>query len=53
VAHELLFAEMPCAGCRARTCPVAGHPCLSRVTVGDVLAALQRLAPVGAEAVAA
>jgi ADP-heptose:LPS heptosyltransferase len=53
VAHELLFAAVPCAGCRARACPVAGHPCLSRVTVGDVVAAVQRLAPVGAEAVAA
>jgi ADP-heptose:LPS heptosyltransferase len=44
VAHELLHVPVPCAGCRARTCPVAGHPCLAGVTPGDVLAALDRLA---------
>jgi ADP-heptose:LPS heptosyltransferase len=46
VPHELLFLDVPCAGCRARVCPVAGHPCLSGVTVADVLGALDRLAPV-------
>jgi ADP-heptose:LPS heptosyltransferase len=45
VRHELLFAEVPCAGCRARRCPVPGHPCLGQVTVADVLAALERVAP--------
>jgi ADP-heptose:LPS heptosyltransferase len=44
VAHELLYVDVPCAGCRARQCPVAGHPCLGGVTVGDVLAALDRIA---------
>jgi ADP-heptose:LPS heptosyltransferase len=44
VANELLHADVPCAGCRARDCPVLGHPCLSRVSVADVLAALDRLA---------
>jgi ADP-heptose:LPS heptosyltransferase len=48
--HELLFRDVPCAGCRARVCPVDGHPCLERVTASDVLAALERLAPVGAAA---
>jgi ADP-heptose:LPS heptosyltransferase len=43
VPHELLFAPVPCAGCRARVCPVEGHPCLSRVAPADVLAALERL----------
>ncbi|MDQ1636078.1 MAG: hypothetical protein QOJ32_2887 [Frankiaceae bacterium] len=33
-----------CAGCRARTCPVAGHPCLTVVDVDDVLAAVKMLA---------
>ena len=28
VPHEVLFAPVACAGCRARTCPVPGHPCL-------------------------
>jgi ADP-heptose:LPS heptosyltransferase len=44
VPHELLFVDVPCAGCRMRECPVPGHPCLGGVTVEDVLAALERLA---------
>ena len=50
VPHELLFVDVPCAGCRARVCPVEGHPCLGGVAVGDVLAAVERLAPVGVAA---
>jgi ADP-heptose:LPS heptosyltransferase len=46
VPLELLYVEGPCAGCRARVCPVAGHPCLGGVTVSDVLDALDRLTPV-------
>ncbi|HTJ75570.1 MAG TPA: glycosyltransferase family 9 protein [Acidimicrobiales bacterium] len=38
--------EIACAGCRARTCPVAGHPCLSSVPVAAVVGAVDRLAPV-------
>jgi ADP-heptose:LPS heptosyltransferase len=53
VPHELLYVEVPCAGCRARECPVAGHPCLEMVEVDDVLAAVDRLAPRATEAVAA
>jgi ADP-heptose:LPS heptosyltransferase len=45
VPHELLYVEVPCAGCRARVCPVPGHPCVGDVTVEDVLAAVERLAP--------
>jgi ADP-heptose:LPS heptosyltransferase len=48
VPHELLCVDVPCAGCRARVCPVAGHPCLGGVEVSDVLAAVDRLVPVGA-----
>jgi len=44
VPHELLFVDVPCAGCRARECPVPGHPCLEGVTVQDVVSALERLA---------
>jgi ADP-heptose:LPS heptosyltransferase len=44
--HELLFREVPCAGCRARACPVPGHPCLGDVAVEDVLGAVERLARV-------
>ncbi|MGI8440612.1 MAG: glycosyltransferase family 9 protein [Thermoleophilaceae bacterium] len=47
VAHELLGAAVPCAGCRARECPVPGHPCLAGVSVHEVVAAIDRLAPRG------
>jgi ADP-heptose:LPS heptosyltransferase len=50
VPHELLYVDVPCAGCRARVCPVEGHPCLGGVDVGDVLTAVDRLVPVGAPA---
>jgi ADP-heptose:LPS heptosyltransferase len=43
VRCELLIVEVPCAGCRARHCPVDGHPCLTGISVADVLAALGRL----------
>jgi ADP-heptose:LPS heptosyltransferase len=52
VPHELLYVDVPCAGCRARNCPVAGHPCLGGVAVVDVLRAVERLAPLAVEAVA-
>jgi ADP-heptose:LPS heptosyltransferase len=46
VPHVLLGdQEVGCAGCRARRCPVPGHPCLASVGVEDVLAALERLRP--------
>jgi histidinol-phosphate phosphatase family protein len=37
--------DAACAGSRARTCPVAGHPCLNRVTPAQVVDACLRLAP--------
>ena len=40
VPHELLYVDVPCAGCRARECPVPGHPCLGGVMTDDVLAAV-------------
>jgi len=52
VAHELLYAPVPCAGCRARVCPVAGHPCLGAISVEEVVHAVDRLAPLALEAVA-
>jgi ADP-heptose:LPS heptosyltransferase len=52
VRHELLYADVPCAGCRARVCPVEGHPCLGAITVEDVVGAVDRLAPAALEAVA-
>lgn len=44
VTHELLGVEVPCAGCRARECPVPGHPCLEGVAVSEAVAAVERLA---------
>jgi ADP-heptose:LPS heptosyltransferase len=49
VPHALLGdQEIACAGCRARTCPVPGHPCIDAVPVEAVLAALDELAPLSA-----
>jgi ADP-heptose:LPS heptosyltransferase len=45
VDHELLSAPVPCHGCRVRTCPVPGHPCLESVSTAAVVAAAERLAP--------
>jgi ADP-heptose:LPS heptosyltransferase len=46
VPHVLLGDQgAACAGSRARVCPVAGHPCLDGVEVGEVVAAVERLAP--------
>jgi ADP-heptose:LPS heptosyltransferase len=45
VPHVLLGdQDIACRGCRARECPVIGHPCLD-VAVADVLHALDVLAP--------
>jgi hypothetical protein len=35
--------EAPCAGTRATTCPVPGHPCLASVTAQDVVRAVEKL----------
>ncbi|HLI23563.1 MAG TPA: glycosyltransferase family 9 protein [Acidimicrobiales bacterium] len=44
VPHRLLGDQgVACAGCRARTCPVPGHPCLGVVTPRDVVAAVEAL----------
>lgn len=48
VPHVLLGRQdTPCAGSRARQCPVPGHPCLDTVTGVEVLAAVRGLAPLG------
>ncbi|MCW2739733.1 MAG: glycosyl transferase family 9 [Blastococcus sp.] len=41
----------PCAGTRARECPVPGHPCLTSVTADDVVAAVEKLCTVQQPAV--
>ncbi|HEX2179728.1 MAG TPA: glycosyltransferase family 9 protein [Actinomycetota bacterium] len=44
VDHVLLGdQEIGCAGCRARMCPVEGHPCLSTVSVESVLDAMDSI----------
>ncbi|MFF7725469.1 glycosyltransferase family 9 protein [Streptomyces sp. NPDC008001] len=44
VPHVLLGdPDAPCAGTRARVCPVVGHPCLGTVSPEDVLAAVEKL----------
>lgn len=35
---------IPCAGCRARVCPVPGHPCIGQVGPEQVVAAVAELA---------
>lgn len=46
VPHVLLGQQdIPCAGCRARACPFPTHPCLSGVSVEEVVGAVGRLAP--------
>jgi len=44
VPHVVLGRhDIPCAGCRARVCPIPGQPCIGEVTPDDVVAALARL----------
>ncbi|MFF1271935.1 glycosyltransferase family 9 protein [Streptomyces marokkonensis] len=38
--------QAPCAGTRARQCPVPGHPCLEEITAYDVVAAVDKLVEV-------
>lgn len=44
VPHVLRYHDVPCAGCRARQCPVPGHPCLDRVTAAEIVTAVDELA---------
>jgi ADP-heptose:LPS heptosyltransferase len=51
VAQMLLGDQnVPCAGCRARECPVPGHPCLGSITTREVVSAVDALAPLKATA---
>ncbi len=44
VPHVVLGRQdAPCAGTRARECPVPGHPCLDSVTDAELLSAVGRL----------
>ena len=35
-SHTVLRHEMPCAGCLCTECPVAGHPCMTGISVDEV-----------------
>jgi len=49
VPHVLLGDQhADCAGSRARTCPVEGHPCLSAIDAADVVRAVEQVALVPA-----
>jgi ADP-heptose:LPS heptosyltransferase len=44
VPHAILNEPVPCAGCRAHTCPVPGHPCIDSLPTATVVNAVNRLA---------
>jgi len=49
VPHVLLGdQDIGCAQCRARRCPVQGHPCVEGVSVAEVVGAVRHLAPLEA-----
>jgi ADP-heptose:LPS heptosyltransferase len=49
VPHVVLGDQgAACAGTRARTCPVAGHPCLDSIDPAEVLAAVESMMAVAA-----
>jgi ADP-heptose:LPS heptosyltransferase len=41
--HIILRHAVPCGGCRLIGCPIAGHPCLSGITVDMVWDAVQTM----------
>jgi ADP-heptose:LPS heptosyltransferase len=53
VPHAILNEPVPCAGCRARSCPVPGHPCIDELPLSAVVDAVERLATPAREAIAA
>jgi len=53
IPHEILNEPVPCANCRARTCPVPGHPCIDAIPTATVVSAVHRLAVPAPEALAA
>jgi ADP-heptose:LPS heptosyltransferase len=47
VPCRLLERDIACAGCRARECPIAGHPCMEEIAAAEVVQALGELAFAG------
>lgn len=52
VPCRLIERDLACAGCRARECPIPGHPCMEEIGAAEVVQALGELAWAG-EAVGA
>ena len=44
--------DAPCRGTRSQVCQIDGHPCLTSVTVGQIVAAVEQLANRNADGVA-
>ncbi len=44
--HVVLRHRTPCEGCRAHACPVAGHPCMSSLSVDAAWTAVEQVLPV-------
>ena len=42
--REVLYEPAPCSPCFRRTCNVAGHPCLRKIDVSRVMAAIRAVA---------
>jgi ADP-heptose:LPS heptosyltransferase len=40
--HQVVYHQTPCCGCYREKCNVAGHPCLSTITVDEMAAAVAR-----------
>jgi ADP-heptose:LPS heptosyltransferase len=40
--HQILRHYVPCAGCASINCPVAGHPCMTNISVERVWQAVQK-----------
>jgi ADP-heptose:LPS heptosyltransferase len=44
VPYRLIERDVACAGCRARECPIPGHPCMEQISAAEVVQALGELA---------
>lgn len=42
-SHEIIRKDVPCSGCMAFDCSVAGHPCMSMITVAEVLSKIKNI----------
>jgi ADP-heptose:LPS heptosyltransferase len=40
--HQIVYHQTPCCGCYREKCNVAGHPCMSTITVDEMAAAAAR-----------